>query len=332
MPMRTFIIISCLAGLLFIVSCKPKPKPEPVQEPVAEESLVVAPFDADTAYSFIAKQVSFGPRVPNTAPHQKCAAWLESTLRRFTGDVIVQSFQMKAYNGTQLNLKNIIGTYNAEASTRVLLCAHWDSRPYADHDPDASNHRKPIDGANDGGSGVGVLLEIARQLSLKAPSVGVDILLLDGEDYGAPEDEESAVEDDWARGSQYWSRTPHKEAYSARYGILLDMVGASGATFTMEGTSMYYAPDIMSKVWKIASRIGYSSYFLPDKTQAITDDHVYINQIRQIPTIDIIQHDPSSHSGFYRHWHTLKDDLSGIDKQTLKAVGQTMLTTVYLER
>jgi Zn-dependent M28 family amino/carboxypeptidase len=332
--MRLTYLIFVAGLMLAVTSCKNSTHPKPeINTPSPEAPVVAAQFNVDTAYLFVKKQASFGPRVPNTAEHKKCEAWLESTMRRFTGNVIVQSFRMKAYNGIELDLKNIIGSFKPEVSTRILLCSHWDSRPYADNDPDASKHRTPIDGVNDGASGVGILLEAARQLSLKAPEVGVDILLLDGEDYGAPQDDKSqGVEDDWALGSQYWSKTPHKEGYTARYGILLDMVGAENATFKLEGTSMYYAPDIMNKVWKTASRIGYSSYFISENSNGITDDHVYINQIRQIPTIDIIQNDPSTESGFYKYWHTVNDNLAGIDKQTLRAVGETILTSVYIEK
>lgn len=317
---------------LLLLACESGKKPKPEELKATEETFTAAAFDADTAYAFVKKQASFGPRVPNTAEHRKCAEWLEATLRKYSGNVVVQSFQMKAYNGTPLNLKNIVASFNPQSSTRILLCSHWDSRPYADNDPDLTKHRTPIDGVNDGASGVGILLETARQLSMKAPAVGVDILLLDGEDYGAPQDEKSQTEDDWALGSQYWSKNPHKEAYSARYGILLDMVGAENATFYLEATSMYFAPDIMNKVWNIASKIGYSSYFVPENSNGITDDHVYINQIRQIPTIDIIQHDPSTESGFYKNWHTVSDNLSGIDKKTLRAVGETLVTTIYREK
>ncbi len=332
--MRILFLIFVMASASIFFSCKQTPKPAEGTEEVnlPEQKVVAAEFNSDSAFSYIKKQAAFGPRVPNTPEHKKCAIWLETTLRRYTNDVTVQSFQMKAYNGTPLDLKNIIGSFNPQAGTRILLCSHWDSRPYADNDPDVSKHRTPIDGVNDGASGVGVLIEIARQLSIKTPAVGVDIIFLDGEDYGAPQDETSEVENDWALGSQYWSRNPHKEAYTARFGILLDMVGAEGATFTLEGTSMYYAPDIMNKVWRIGAKLGYSSYFLAEQTQALTDDHVYINQLRQIPTIDIIQHDPSTESGFYKHWHTVNDNIAGISKETLHAVGQTVLTTVYNEK
>lgn len=296
------------------------------------ENIIPAPFNADSAFNFVKKQTDFGPRVPNSQASKQCAAWLESTLKRFSPAVKVQSFDARAYNGTILHLKNIIGSFNPGAEKRILLCSHWDSRPYADYDPDIANHRKPIDGANDGASGVGVLLEIARQLSISSPAVGIDIVFFDGEDYGAPEDEQSLVEDDWCLGSQYWSRNPHAPAYSARFGILLDMVGAPSATFTKEGVSMYYAADYVNRVWHIASQLGYGSYFVNEETAAIIDDHTYINELRQIPTLDIIHHDPTTRSGFFQHWHTVSDNIQGIEKETLLAVGQTVLTTVYREK
>lgn len=331
--MRFYSSFLLIISVILMISCKQAPKPtSDTPTDGAEVKVVASDFNVDSAYNFIKQQASFGPRVPNTPAHEKCAVWLEKTMKKYTKDVKVQSFEMKAFNGTPLRLKNIIGTFNPTATTRILLLSHWDSRPFADNDPDVTKHRTPIDGVNDGASGVGVLLEAARQFSIKAPAVGVDILFVDGEDYGAPQNEKSEIEDDWALGAQYWARNPHVPAYSARFGILLDMVGAEGATFTLEGTSMYFAPDIMNNVWRIAAKLGYTSYFVPENSNAITDDHVYINQQRQVPTIDIIQHDPSTESGFYKHWHTIKDDMAGIDKNTLRAVGETVVTTVYLEK
>jgi len=314
------------------MSCSNQPKNSKSEPAEIAEKIIPASFDADSAFSYVKKQTDFGPRVSNSQANKQCAFWLESSLKRFAPEVKVQSFDAKAYNGTILHLKNIIGIFNPAAGKRILLCSHWDSRPYADNDPDIANHRKPIDGANDGASGVGVLLEIARQFSLKSPSIGVDIVFFDGEDYGSPQDEQSQVEDDWCLGSQYWSRNPHVPAYSARFGILLDMVGAPSATFTKEGVSMYYAPDYVNRVWHIASQLGYDSYFVNDETAAIIDDHSYINDLRQVPTLDIIHHDATTQSTFYKYWHTLGDNIEGIDKQTLMAVGQTVLTTVYQEK
>lgn len=323
----TFCLFFCA---VFIVSCFDK-KAKTNTEPLTEKRYTAADFNADSAYAFLEKQVAFGPRIPNTSAHQKCALWLEQKLKSYCKDVTIQKFSAKAYNGKMLNLTNIIASFNPDTVNRVLLLAHWDTRPFADNDPDVSQRRQPFDGANDGGSGTAVLLEIARQLSLIHPQPGIDILLVDGEDYGAPLDEKSEVEDDWCLGSQYWAKFPHTMFYTARYGILLDMVGAADAVFYKEGTSMYFAPDVVNKVWNVASEIGFGQYFSPETSQPITDDHLYINQIRQIPCIDIIQHDPSTPNGFYKNWHTLNDNMSGISKKTLEAVGKTVLTAALAQ-
>lgn len=320
--------------LLGLCSCNQKSSKvtEDSEATDAKKSITAADFNADSAYNFVDEQVKFGPRVTNSKAHEKCAAWLEHTLKKYTQYVYIQPFNAKAWDGTLLNCKNIIASFNPKSATRILLVSHWDSRPYADNDPDSTFHRTPIDGANDGASGVGVLLEIARQLRILPVSVGVDLLLLDAEDYGAPQDANYGGSDDWALGSQYWSRNPHVQDYTAKYGVLLDMVGGENAVFTLEGTTMYYAPDIAQHIWNIGVSLGYSSYFSSDRTNAITDDHVYINQIRRIPTIDIIQHDQSTSSGFYRYWHTVNDNMENISKPTLKAVGQTLLTAIRYEK
>lgn len=292
----------------------------------------VPTFNSDSAYNYIAKQVEFGPRVPNTQEHTRCAAYLVQRLKDFGAEVIEQDFIATAFDGTKLKAKNIIGQYQVERQRRILLAAHWDSRPFADFDTDNSLKNKPILGANDGASGVGVLLEIARIISKKNPSVGIDIIFFDAEDYGQPEFKSlDYKEDTWCLGSQYWSRNMHKQNYYAQFGILLDMVGAKNALFTKEGTSMYYAPGIVEKVWNTASKIGYSDYFLFQKTNQITDDHLYINQIAGIQCIDIIQHDPTTSSRFGSYWHTHNDNMDVIDKNTLKAVGQTLLEVIYNE-
>jgi hypothetical protein len=332
--MKYLSLLLALVIIAGLVSCKQKKSAttDTSETDKPATTYKIADFNADTAYYFVGEQVKFGPRVPNTKAHANCANWLEKTLKKYTPQVAVQPFTAKAFDGTTLKCKNIIASFNPKNTTRVLLCAHWDSRPFADNDPDSAYHKTPIDGANDGASGVGVLLEIARQLKIQSADVGVDILLLDGEDYGAPQSAGYTGSDDWALGSQYWSHNPHISGYVARWGILLDMVGAENAVFTMEATSMYYAPDIVQKVWNIGASIGYSDYFSSERTGPITDDHVYINQLQKIPTIDIIQHDPSTNSGFYQHWHTINDNMRGISKNTLKAVGQTVLTAVRNEK
>ncbi len=334
--MKTKILYSiALAFLLLASSCnQPVKQEEPKEEAVPSGPRVAVPdFSSDSALEFARLQVAFGPRVPNTPAHEKCAAWLTAKMESWTPHVKVQKGRVYAYNKTALNFKNIIASFNPEKPTRVLLCAHWDSRPYADHDPDPANRRKPVEAANDGASGVAVLMEAARQFSLTSPPIGIDIILFDVEDYGPPQDEPAgSSEDHWGLGSQYWAKNPHVKDYSARYGILLDMVGAPNATFLMEQVSMDYASDILKLVWSAGHRIGYSSYFIYQEGGYITDDHVPINKIRNIPTIDIIHLDRNSPTGFYPYWHTIGDTFDKLDKNTLKAVGQTLLTVVFEEK
>jgi Zn-dependent M28 family amino/carboxypeptidase len=295
----------------------------------SKKSVEVPNFNADSAYYFIEKQLSFGPRVPNTQAHENCGDWLVAKLKEFTPEVIEQRANLKAFDGTILNARNIIASFNPDATSRILLCSHWDSRPWADHDPDPANHKKPVPAANDGASGVGVLIEIARNLSIKNPGVGVDIVLFDAEDYGEPHDIQGSYEDSWALGSQHWAANPHVPGYSARFGILLDMVGAKNATFGQEYYSMYYAPNIVRRVWSAAERLGYGDVFIKEKTGPIVDDHYYVNEILRVPTIDIIDYKDDRNKGFFEYWHTLKDDMDYISKETLKAVGQTVITVVY---
>ncbi len=298
-----------------------------------KQAIDVPAFNADSAFAFAKKQVDFGPRVPNTKASDQCASWMHSTLKRFTPDVFMQNFSAKAFDGTLLKGRNVIASFNKDATARILLCAHWDSRPWADHDPDPANHKKPIDGANDGASGVAVLLEVARQLSLKQPTVGVDIVLFDLEDYGP--NEGLNIKDSekwWALGSQYWSKNPHVQGYRARYGILLDMVGVKNPNFMMEGISMYYASDVVKKVWNHAAALGFSDNFPMEEGAPITDDHLYINTIANIPSIDIIHLERDSQNGaFYPYWHTLGDNISQVDKNSLGMVGQVLLRTIFYE-
>ncbi len=288
-------------------------------------------FNKDSAYYFVEKQVSFGPRVPNTKAHKECGMYLLQTLQQFADTVMIQSLSIKAYNGAMLNGQNIIGIFNPDARKRVLLAAHWDSRPYADHDPNPENRRIAIDGANDGASGVGVLLEIARQLQAKTPAIGIDIVFFDLEDYGEPQDERQNNGDFWCLGSQAWAKNPHVKNYRAKYGILLDMVGGHSAQFTKEGFSRQYAPDIVDKVWNRANTLGFSSYFQNRETAPILDDHFYVNNIRNLPMIDVIEWDETTGTGFNKHWHTVNDNMDNINRETLSVVGKLVLSVVYGE-
>lgn len=294
-------------------------------------NISVPVFSPDSAYIYIKEQVDFGARVPNTQAHRQCAEYLSTQLRRFGAQVTEQRTVLTAFNGTKLNAVNIIGSFSPEQKSRILLFAHWDSRPWSDYDADKNHHNKPVVGANDGASGVGVLLELARIFGQQLPNIGIDIIFFDAEDYGAPTNVTTSMQDSWCLGSQYWAKNPHKQNYYAQYGILLDMVAAPAATFYREQVSDYFAQHIVDKVWKSAENLGFRSYFINQKGGAITDDHLYINQILKIPCIDIIQQDLHSPTGFGEYWHTTRDDMSNIDKQTLYIVGTTLLNVVYKE-
>ena len=274
--------------------------------------------------------MQFGFRVPNTPAHLATADYLSSELARHGAVVEVQQGTVTAYDGTELSIRNIIGSFSPEKKNRILLFAHWDSRPYADNDPDKSKHRQPIAGADDGASGVGVLLEIARQIGKRQPDTGVDIAFFDAEDYGVPYWSESSDENTWALGTQYWTRRPHKPGYRARFGILLDMVGGAGAQFRQELFSKYYASGIVAQVWDTAKRLGYGNYFIEEDGGYVTDDHLYVNRYG-IPSIDIIPCYRDTETGFPPYWHTVDDTMRNIDRSTLKAVGQTVLTVLYEE-
>ena len=284
----------------------------------AAQPAAVAQFDANGAIDLARQQCAFGPRVPGTPQHAKCAEWLTTTLQASCDTVIVQQADVKTGQGNMIGIKNIIGVINPEASQRLLLLAHWDTRPWADNDPDAANHNKPVMGANDGASGVAVLLQLARQLKEQGTTLGIDILLVDAEDMGITDIEES-----WGLGTQYWATHPHVQGYKPLFGILLDMVGASDATFSREYYSLQYAGGFVDLVWKCAA----GSHFINANGGAVTDDHVFVNQAG-IPCIDIIDMRNDSDTGFCSVWHTVNDTIDGIDPNTLGEVGQTLLNVI----
>ena len=278
----------------------------------------VKPFDGDGAFAMTKQQCDFGPRVPGTAAHAQCADWLMTTLKASCDTVILQTGTVQTATEGSLGIKNIIGVINPDASQRLLLLAHWDTRPWADNDPDAANHRKPVMGANDGASGVGVLLQLAKQLKQDSTTLGIDIVLVDAEDMGVDDNEES-----WGLGTQYWVQHPHAEGHKPLFGILLDMVGASDATFTREYYSTQYASGFVDLVWKNAA----GSHFINAQGGAVTDDHIFVNRAG-IPCVDIIDLRSDSPTGFCPEWHTLNDTMGAIDPATLAEVGQTLLNII----
>lgn len=301
-------------------------------------------FDEDSAYQYVADQCAFGPRVMNTAAHDSCGDYIARRFQQFGATVCDQYADARLYDGTPIRMRNIIASFNPGATARIIISGHWDSRPWADHDSDEANHHTPIDGANDGGSSIGVMLEVARllqqDLSTRGdsalfalhPQLGVDFICWDAEDCGTPSfaDDGESHESTWCLGSQHWAGHRHAEGYTARYAINLDMVGGGHTVFCREGYSMRCAPMVVDKVWGAAQRIGYGDFFsYDDRGGFVTDDHVQVNQ-GGIPCIDVIGCDTES-GGFPATWHTVNDNLQHIDKATLKAVGQTMLEVIWTE-
>ena len=328
-------------------------------------------FNADSAYLFCQQQCDFGPRTMNSQAHDLCEQWIIRKFESYGMTVIPQKCELKGYDGTTLHSTNIIASYRPELTDRILLCAHWDCRPWADNDPDEANWHKPILAANDAASGVAVMLEIARLLSLQVTgdslqltvdslqvntsaadylgtqgnlspltshlsplNIGIDFLCFDAEDYGFPQWE--TIDDPgntWALGAQYWAANPHTPGYKARYGILLDMVGGQGAQFYQEIMSKQYARHIVDKVWRAAAVVGYGSTFPMAEGVRITDDHIPVNTVANIPCIDIIPYYPNcEQSSFGPTWHTLNDDMAHLDKNTLRAVGQTVIQVLFSEK
>ncbi len=324
-------VIACL-GLCCCNQKTVEAKSFETKDNIITERIKAPDFIADSAYLYTQNQLDFGYRIPNTKAHGECAKYLANELYRFGADTILQRGKVTAYDGSTLNIINVIGSFAPEKERRILLFAHWDSRPYADNDPDKSNHRKPVTGADDGAASVAVLLEIARQIGMQPTNVGVDFIFFDAEDYGAPYfyEEVQKVEHDWALGSQYWAKHPHTLAYRAEYGILLDMVSGKGSVFPYEQVSMHFAPEVVGKIWNEAERLGYGSSFPKKQGGAIVDDHYYIN-LYGIPCVDIIAYHPNTGTGFPPYWHTLKDDMRNIDKDKMKAVGQTVMSVIYNE-
>lgn len=305
---------------------------------VSGESYAVGPeFSADSAYVYCQRQCDFGPRTMNSEAHDLCRDWIVKEFERHGCTVSLQQADLKGYDGTMLHASNIIAKYNPLPTGEgqggaLLLCAHYDSRPWADNDPNPENHHTPVMAANDGASGVGVMLEVARLLqAADSAQVPVVFVCFDAEDYGTPQwyEGESQINDPWALGSQYWAAHYDKKE-NISWGILLDMVGGEGSQFYQEGMSMDYASDQVRSVWAAAMNAGYGSFFPSSPGGDITDDHVPVNKLAGIPCIDIIPYYPDcQQSSFGPTWHTVNDTMDHISKETLKAVGQTLIQVIY---
>ncbi len=322
---KTFLF---LLSVILLSACGTAKKSQQSSQPA-----VSITFDADSAYAYCASQCAFGPRTMNSEAHEQCSQWIQQQFRRLGYQVTLQQADLKGYDGTVLKSTNIMaGKVRTDSVPRILLCAHWDSRPWADNDPDSANWRKPVMGANDGASGVAVMLEVARLMTrYDSARVAVDFLCFDAEDWGVPQWEEEVDGDSWALGAQHWAEH-FQDRNRYEYAILLDMVGGQGAKFYQEGLSLQHARPYVEKVWQAAQAAGYGSFFPSETGGYVTDDHVPVNEKAGIPCIDIINHYPDcQQSSFGPTWHTVNDDMQHIDKNTLQAVGQTLLQVIYSE-
>lgn len=324
---RKYIFLSFLIVATLFSSCKSNKQVEEVLNPVGPA------FIADSAMAYCQAQCDFGPRTMNSKAHDLCEEWIVNKFKGFGLEVETQKADLTGWDGTKLHSTNIIAHFNPQAERRILICAHWDSRPWADNDPDSTNWHKPVLAANDGASGVGVMLEVARLLQNDTTlAIGVDLVCFDAEDYGTPQwaEKNEDSEKTWALGAQYWAKNL-PEGYKPQFGILLDMVGGQGAKIYQEHFSLRCAASIVDKVWSAARHAGFSSVFANEVGGGVTDDHIPVNEAG-IPTVDIIPFYPDCRqSSFGPTWHTINDDMEHLDINTLKAVGQTLIQVIYSE-
>lgn len=282
--------------------------------------------NADSAYRYVADQVAMGPRVPGSDAHARCVDYITQRLAAAGAVVTVQDTLYAAPGSgmTVQRVQNITGTFNAGAPHHVLLLAHYDTRPWADQEDDESRYNTAIDGANDGASGVAVLLEIARLMKQLPADTEVEMLFTDAEDGGSYADDFS-----WCVGAQAWADAFDPTSRRVpEYAILLDMVGGENAAFSREFFSERYARQVNNKVWGTARKMGYGDRFTDDIGGALNDDHIHIMRVG-IPTIDIVESSHPQTGSFNPTWHTLNDNLQHIDRNTLKMVGDVVINTVF---
>lgn len=324
--MKLNLFAHILIVFVLLSSCTKETTPAS-KEKVVEKKLItkqVPNFDGKYAYDMVAKQVSFGPRVPNTPFHLKCKDFLIAELSLYADSVFVQSFD-DYIEGEKVQLFNIVARFKGDDPSKVLLLgAHWDSRPLADEDPDPKKAAKSFDAANDGGSGVGVLLSMAKSFKTEKPPVTVDIVLFDGEDLGLHGSLEY-----FCRGSKYYTQrlTPLNRPSHV---IILDLVGDKEAQFIIEGNSNRSAPSLIRSLWSVGAEVGNGTFVNQIGTD-VYDDHIPFMEMG-IPAVDIIDAELVGNRAFNprrRYWHTSDDTMENISEATLSSVGKTVLTFIY---
>ena len=294
---------SCV-GLVIALACQAR----------AGDGTGIREFKGTTAFSYVEKQMSFGPRIPNTPAHDKMGDWLLTELRARADTVIVQDFQPRTSKGQTLKLRNFLARFRPQATDRILYLAHWDTRPFADKSQNLGQQRMPVPGANDGASGVAVLLGVADALKAKPATVGVDLLFVDGEDFGDFNDSTETL-----IGARYFAKHL-PPGYTTLFGVLFDMVGDKDLQFQQEGYSMANAPEVVQRVWQTAERLGYSGVFQARAGQTLIDDHVPLQQAG-IRAIDVIDFD-------FPYHHTTEDTIDKVSAASLQIVGDVAVALV----
>ena len=271
-------------------------------------------FNGRTAFTYVEKQMSFGPRIPNKPGHEQTGDWLLSALRARADTVIVQEIRHVTHRGDTLHLRNFFARFRPEATERVLFLAHWDTRPMADRAANLAQQRMPVPGANDGASGTAVLLGVADALKARPPAGGVDLLFVDGEDYG-----DFADTNDVLIGSR-WFAAHLPPGYQPLYAVLFDMVGDKDLQIFEEGQSVAFAPEVVQRVWRVAADRGHEHQFVPGVKYPLTDDHVSLQKVG-IHAIDVVDFD-------YPYWHTTEDTLDKVSAESLQIVGDVAVALV----
>lgn len=323
--MKYSTIVFLIFAALTFSACN-KDKNTPVQKTTYQlkNTNSIPAFDYENAYRQVQMQVSFGPRNPGSAGHQKALDYFVSEFNKYTSNVELQSFTYPGYDNVTLNLTNVIARFNPKSSRRIFICAHWDSRPWADQDKDSTKRDQPIPGANDGASGVGILLEIARVLKDNNISYGVDLILFDGEDYGHQHDLMN-----YCLGSKYFA-SQKPENYNPEFGILLDLVGDKEAVFPKEANSVLYGSDVVDLLWDTARNLN-AGCFSNNESQPIYDDHIPLNEagIKAVDIVDVDLIGADTPNPRRNYWHTHNDNMDNIGKETLKQVGEVLIKFIY---
>jgi hypothetical protein len=307
-PFAAFILIFSLSGC--DLSCKGE------SQRSSKPSSHLIRFDEDYSYQQILEYEKFGPKIPGSAAHTKTGDWIVQVMKQFGMDVLEQKTTVTGANGTKIPVRNIIARHLPNAKKRVLLSAHWDNRPFADQDP--KHKTKPVPGVNDGGSGVAVLMTIAKALHESQWNQGIDFAFWDAEDGGIHTNPRS-----YCLGSQYWAFHPVPDDYSADFGMNFDMVGRKGSVFPIEAYSWFRAPEIIKSLKNAAQKLGYQDYFPDYRIGPVVDDHYFVSEVLGFPMIDLIY--MTEDGKFSPEWHTVSDTSEWISRDVMKAVGQTTI-------